>query len=180
VRRAIFLDRDGVINKALVKDGKPYPPKSLSELEIIPGAQDGLSLLKENGFFLVVITNQPDVARGLVTKSSVDDINERLLNELPIDSVKTCYHDDSDNCLCRKPRPGAIIDAAKEFDIDLAASYMVGDRWRDIEAGGRAGCRTIFIDYGYNEFRPLVPDFVVDSLPEAVSVILMEVTDVRT
>ena len=172
MNRSVFLDRDGVINLAYVKNGKPLPPKSISEFVVLPGVKDALINLKMSGWLLVVITNQPDVARGSFSKEVVEEINGFMMANLPIDSIKTCYHDDDALCLCRKPKPGALKEAALEFEIDLSSSYMVGDRWRDIEAGKNAGCKTIFIDYQYSEKQPNTPDYVVKDLLEASNIIL--------
>ena len=172
MKRAIFLDRDGVINRTIVRDGKPYPPASLATLEILPGVADALQSLHEAGWLLIVVTNQPDVARGTTTIADVEAINAHLRNYLPIDEFRTCYHDNLDGCNCRKPLPGALFAAADAHGIDLASSYMVGDRWRDTEAGERAGCKTIFIDYGYSELRPKNFSFRVQSLAEATNIIL--------
>jgi D-glycero-D-manno-heptose 1,7-bisphosphate phosphatase len=172
--KAVFLDRDGVINRAVVRDGKPYPPADLSETEILPGVEDALLDLKAANYLLIVITNQPDVARGTTARETVDGINAFLGSRLPIDEFRTCYHDSGDGCDCRKPLPGSILSAAQKYGIDLSASFMVGDRWRDIEAGQNAGCRTIFIDYGYNEKQPATEVRRVSSLKEAANVILGE------
>ena len=171
-RRAVFLDRDGVINRAVVVNGKPYPPANLETMEILPGVPDALSALSKAGFLLIVITNQPDVARGTTPQSTVEAINQYLTDVLPIDEFRTCFHDDRAACDCRKPMPGALLAAAKQHDIDLENSYMIGDRWRDIEAGERAGCRTIFIDYGYDEKQPVSMNFCVKTLQEAANLIL--------
>jgi D-glycero-D-manno-heptose 1,7-bisphosphate phosphatase len=171
-RRAVFLDRDGVIARAIVRERKPYPPGSLAELEILPGVADALRALKLEGYRLVVVTNQPDVARGTTTKALVDRINDRLASVLPLDAVFTCLHYDNDRCDCRKPLPGLITRAVEELGIDQASSYLVGDRWRDIEAGRRAGCRTFFVDHDYDEPRPQSYDFRVSSLLEAAGIIL--------
>ena len=174
MHKAVFLDRDGVINRAKVRDGKPYPPKDLHELEILPSVSEALTLLKLANYRLIVVTNQPDVARGTTSKESVESINQFLRDHLPLDEFRTCYHDDHEACDCRKPKPGALIAAAQQHDIALDKSYMVGDRWRDIEAGSRAGCQTIFIDYGYNEKQPEHVDHRVHSLHEAALAILGE------
>jgi D-glycero-D-manno-heptose 1,7-bisphosphate phosphatase len=171
-RRAVFLDRDGVINRASVRDGKPHPPSSVDELEILPGVEGALEQLKKAGFLLIVVTNQPDVARGTTTREVVEAIHERLADTLPVDRFVVCYHDTADECDCRKPRAGMLLTSARELQIDLASSYMVGDRWRDIEAGRRAGCKTLFVDHGYGEEQPRDYDFRVNSLAEAASVIL--------
>ncbi len=170
--RAVFLDRDGVINAAVVRDGLPYPPAGLAELHILPGVELALLRLKAAGFTTIVVTNQPDVARGTRTRAAVEEINRWLAGRLALDDFRVCYHDNSDHCNCRKPAPGLLQAAAQDFGLDLAASYMVGDRWRDIEAGQRAGCGTILIDYHYAESHPIHPDIVVSSLAEAVDWIL--------
>jgi D-glycero-D-manno-heptose 1,7-bisphosphate phosphatase len=169
---AVFLDRDGVLNNAIIRDGKPYPPMGLEEVQIMPGVPEGLALLKKEGYLLVVVTNQPDVVRGRVTRGSVEAINSHLLSELPLDDFKVCYHDNADNCTCRKPQPGNILIAAKERGIDLKKSFMVGDRWSDVEAGRRAGCKTIYIDSGYVEQIPEAPDFTARDFTQAVEFIL--------
>lgn len=171
-KRAVFLDRDGVINRATVRDGKPYPPANLAALEILPGVADAMQLLHEAGWMLIVVTNQPDVARGTTSRADVDAINLYLQQCLPIYEFRTCYHDSGEGCNCRKPLPGALLAAADAHGIDLASSYMVGDRWRDTEAGERAGCKTIFLDYGYDERQPEKFNHSVRSLAEAAVIIL--------
>lgn len=174
MRRAVFLDRDGVLNRAMVRDGKPYPPANLAETEILPGVSDALAALHDAGYMLIVVTNQPDVARGTTPMAVVEEINSHLAMRLPIDEFRTCYHDGSDGCDCRKPLPGALLAAARQHGIDLSRSSMVGDRWRDTEAGQRAGCKTFFIDYGYAEKQPESFDYRVRSLGEAAQIILGE------
>ena len=174
MRHAVFLDRDGVLNRAFVRDGKPYPPRDVNELEILPRVPKALTQLHAAGFLLVVVTNQPDVARGTAARESVDRINAELLAKLPLDTILTCYHDEADDCACRKPRPGLLFEARDVFAIDLSRSYMIGDRWKDIEAGRNAGCRNVYIDYNYNETRPAhaCVDFTCASLNEAANWIL--------
>ncbi len=171
-RKAVFLDRDGVINRAPVKDGKPYSPSSVEELEILPGVPEALTRLRGAGFLLICVTNQPDVVRGKQSKDIVEAIHKLLLEKLCLDEIVVCYHDDADRCGCRKPLPGMLKDGAERFSIDLAESYMVGDRWRDVEAGVAAGCRTFFIDYGYDEKQPQPGAVRVSSLYEATLTIL--------
>jgi D-glycero-D-manno-heptose 1,7-bisphosphate phosphatase len=172
VRRAVFLDRDGVINRAIVRDGKPYAATAAADVEVLPGVPEALDRLKAAGFLLIVVTNQPDVARGSLQRSAVEAIHAHLTLKLPIDDFRVCYHDDDDDCECRKPKPGLLVEAARAHGVDLEASIMVGDRWRDVEAGRRAGCQTAFIDYGYAERRPERPDTIVRSLEDAASWIL--------
>jgi D-glycero-D-manno-heptose 1,7-bisphosphate phosphatase len=175
VKRAVFLDRDGVLNRAVVRDGKPYPPASADELEIPPDVPQALADLKGAGFLLLVVTNQPDIATGKQSREVVDAIHRRLGAELPIDEVFMCDHQESDGCDCRKPLPGMLHRAAARYGLYLSVCYMVGDRWRDVDAGHRAGCRTIFLDYGYRERSPeYEPSARVRSLREAADWILQQ------
>jgi D-glycero-D-manno-heptose 1,7-bisphosphate phosphatase len=170
-RRAVFLDRDGVLNAAVVREGVPHPPGDVDEVDVLPGVKEACNRLRTAGFELVVVTNQPDIARGTQTPEAVRRINDALLITLPLDEVVVCPHDDVDGCACRKPKPGMLVDAAQRRGIDLNASFMVGDRWRDVEAGLRAGCRTVFVDHGYDE-RSVQPDASVSDLGEAAVWIL--------
>jgi len=172
MKRAVFVDRDGVLNRAVVRDGKPYPPATLDEFEILPGVEHAALSLRKAGFLIIAVTNQPDVATGVQRRVVVEAMHARLLAAGLCDGVKACYHTDADRCDCRKPSPGMLIEAAREWQIDLAHSFMVGDRWRDIAAGKAAGCYTFFIDYGYRERRPEDPDALVGSLEEAGKLIL--------
>lgn len=167
---AVFLDRDGVINRAIVKDGKPYPPARLDDLEVLPGVLEALTRLKAAGFALIVVTNQPDVARGRQTRDVVQAMHRRLGALLPIDEFRVCWHDDGDECDCRKPKPGLLTRSPAH---DLSRSVLIGDRWRDIEAARHAGCgAAILIDYGYDEGLSLEPDVRLHSLHEAADWIL--------
>ena len=175
-RRAVFLDRDGVLNRSILRDGKPYPPSSLAELEILPDAPAALMQLKRAGFMLIVVTNQPDVSRGSQTIAAVEAMHSRLRNVLPLDDILVCYHDDHDACNCRKPQPGLLLEAARRHDLQLASSFMVGDRWRDIDAGLNAGVRTVLIDFGYRERKPARPPAArVASLREAAEWIIRQI-----
>ena len=157
-----------------MRDGKPYPPASLVELEILPGVHEALQKLHDANYLLIVVSNQPDVARGTMKKEDIELMNDFLSSQLPIDDFKICYHDSNEKCSCRKPLPGALFEAAKKYNIDLSKSFMVGDRWRDVEAGVSAGCKTFFINYQYAEQKPDAPDFIVSSLLEVKKIILEE------
>ncbi len=170
--RAVFLDRDGVLTRAVTRDGKPYAPMRLEDMELTPGAREAVARLRRAGFLAIAVTNQPDVARGALERPVAEAMQEKLLGLLALDDIRACYHDDADGCACRKPLPGMLVDAAERFNIDLAASFMVGDRWKDVSAGKAAGCAAIWIDRGYDEPKPKDSDFTVSSLDEAVSVIL--------
>jgi D-glycero-D-manno-heptose 1,7-bisphosphate phosphatase len=182
-KRAVFLDRDGVLNRATVCEGKPYAPRCLQEFELLADALPATMALRKAGLIIVVVTNQPDVGNGLVHKSVVEEMHDCLRGSVPVDAIKVCYHGQKDNCICRKPRTAMLEEAARELDLDLPGSFMVGDRWSDMEAGKRQGCYTILIDRGYSEALRGEPDVVVGSLTDAVGVILTELskgTDVKT
>ena len=166
---AVFLDRDGVINRPILRQGRPHPPDSVEDLEIYPDAASSIRRLKLAGYAPVVVTNQPDVARGLQRAEVVHEINRELRKRVDVAAVYVCFHDDADGCRCRKPAPGLLLDAAHDLGLDLSRSFMVGDRWRDVEAGHRAGCRTVYIDRRYSERSPQDADVVTTSLAEAVS-----------
>lgn len=169
---AAFLDRDGVLNAAEVVDGLPRPPAEVAQVRILPGVEAACRELAEAGLVLICTTNQPDIARGTQTRERVAAINAHLIARLGLDEVVVCPHDDADGCACRKPRPGMITEAAQRWDIDLARSVTVGDRWRDVEAGRAAGTRTVFIDRHYAEPAPSGPDLVVNELEESVAWII--------
>ncbi|MEI6076238.1 MAG: HAD family hydrolase [Verrucomicrobiota bacterium] len=176
MRRAVFLDRDGVINRALERAGKPYPPTTLAEFEILPEVPAACAKLKAAGFWLIVATNQPDVGRGTLPQAVVEAIHTHMLSQLPIDRVEVCFHPGQglSDCSCRKPKPGMLLQAASQLGLDLTQSWMVGDRWRDVDCGHAAGCRTVFVDYGYSEDLKQKPDFSARNLGEAADIILAQ------
>jgi D-glycero-D-manno-heptose 1,7-bisphosphate phosphatase len=176
MNRAVFLDRDGVLNRPVVRDGKPYPPATLGDFELLPGVEEACALLKAAGFLLVVVTNQPDVARGTQSRAVVEEMHARLRQALPIDRIEVCYetgHGQPSEFY--KPAPGMLLRAAAELRIDLAASFMVGDRWRDIDCGHAAGCTTLFIDYGYAESLRQPPHHRVPDLLAAARLITSQI-----
>ncbi|HSR25751.1 MAG TPA: HAD family hydrolase, partial [Candidatus Eisenbacteria bacterium] len=167
-RRAVFLDRDGVLNEAVTVDRRPFPPDSVAGLVLTPGVEDACAALRRAGFLLIVVTNQPDVSRGSMDRRAVEAINAELRRRLPLDDVLVCPHDDADGCRCRKPRPGMLLEAAARWGVSLPDSVMVGDRWRDIDAGREAGCRTVHVARGYDERPARGADLVVVCLRDAV------------
>jgi D-glycero-D-manno-heptose 1,7-bisphosphate phosphatase len=177
-RRAVFLDRDGVLNKAIVRNGRPYSPIHIDEFELHEGAATGCARLKAANFLLVVITNQPDVGRGTQSREAVEAMHSKLRSAIPsIDRTEVCYHageDYGEPCECRKPRPGMILRAAADLNIDLPRSYVIGDRWRDIDCARAAGCRAIFIERGYQESLREAPDCIVANFDDAVNAILRD------
>lgn len=166
--KAIFLDRDGVINKAYVREGKPYPPSKIDELVILDGVKDSLNLSKKLGFLNIIVTNQPDIGTGKQSREELNQIHEHIKRTLTIDDIFVCIHVDFDHCLCRKPLPGMLVEAQKKWKIDFEKSFLIGDRWRDIGAAQAVGCKGFFIDRGYNEPRPAFPYHEASSLREAV------------
>lgn len=174
MRRAVFLDRDGVLDRNYPHpDGKPRPPASLEELEILPGVPAACWALRQAGYLLIVVTNQPDVSRGTQRREVVEAINDKLRAALSLNDVFACYHDDKDNCSCRKPKPGMLLSASQSWGIDLAHSFMVGDRWTDIEAGRSVGCKTIFITGSHSrKLSQKTADFLAATLLEAANWIL--------
>lgn len=173
--RAVFLDRDGTLNASVVRGGLPYPPSTVEEFVLLEGVAAGCKRLKEAGFILVVVTNQPDVGRGTQLQQTVEAMHERLLQLVPeIDGVEVCYDPGGSTPPNprRKPAPGMLHDAAARWDIDLAQSWMIGDRWRDVDCGHAAGCRTVFIDAGYNEALRAQPHFSATDFPSAVALVL--------
>jgi D-glycero-D-manno-heptose 1,7-bisphosphate phosphatase len=172
VRRAVFLDRDGVLNEPVVRAGKPYAPATLQDFRIYPEAPAACQRLRDAGYLLIVVTNQPDVARGTQRQEVIEGLHTALRAAVPLDDVLCCLHDDADRCACRKPAPGLLIIGARQWNVDLGASVMVGDRWRDVEAGRSAGCATVFIDRGYDEALRGPPTVTVHSIAEAADAIL--------
>ncbi len=174
LRPAVFLDRDGTLNLQVIRDGKPYPPQTVAEFQLFVGVPDACRELKAAGYVLVVATNQPDVGRGDQSQTAVEAMHAKLQSLVPeIDRVEVCYDPGrGEPSLRRKPEPGMLLDAARDLGLDLARSWMVGDRWRDIDCGRRAGVRTVFIDFGYDEELRAIPDFTVKSFAEAARIIL--------
>ena len=166
---AVFLDRDGTLNESVLDGaGVPRPPSTVDEFMLVDGAIAACRELRALGFLVIVATNQPDVARGTQRREVVEAMHRRLQERVRLDGLFVCFHDDADDCECRKPRAGLLRAAARERDIDLMSSFMIGDRWRDIEAGRRAGCTTILVGDGHAEGVPMEPTVTVPSLDHAV------------
>jgi D-glycero-D-manno-heptose 1,7-bisphosphate phosphatase len=177
-RPAVFLDRDGVINRVAVRNGMPHPPSHAEEFELYEDVPDGCARLKAANFLLVVITNQPDVGRGTQSREAVEAMNLKMQSALPLlDRIEVCYHGGeryAQPCDCRKPQPGLILRAAAELNINLKESYVIGDRWRDMDCARAAGCRAILIQRGYNEVLREAPDFTVANFNDAVTAVLRD------
>lgn len=172
MNRAVFLDRDGVINRAFIREGKSHPPDRVEDFQLLEGVSEACALLKAAGYVLIVVTNQPDVATGKQTRDVVTAMHQAMIRLLPIDDIFTCYHVDEDDCACRKPRPGMLLEAAERHGVDFAQSFLVGDRRRDIQAGQAVGCHCYFIDYRYKEPGPEGSFETVSNLLDAARRIL--------
>lgn len=168
----VFLDRDGVLNRVFVREGVTHPPACVEDFALLPGAADAVRKLHAASFALVVVTNQPDVARGLQKREAVEAIHAWLLAQLPMLEVLACYHGDRDGCSCRKPKAGMLLEAAWRWQLDLQRSFLVGDRWSDVVAGQAAGCRTVLVETPYSKRERCCPDQCVGSLAEAAEWIL--------
>lgn len=174
MKKAVFLDRDGVINQTIFRRGKPRAPYTLEEFSFLPGVPEAIDFLKDEGFLIIVVTNQPDVARGWVSKDAVDLVNNFVKEHLGVLEVRACFHTEHDGCECRKPAPGMLVEAAASHQIDLSQSFMVGDRMSDIEAGKRAGCKTVLIGEGETGEVQVTPDFQAASLLSASGWIVLQ------
>jgi D-glycero-D-manno-heptose 1,7-bisphosphate phosphatase len=171
LNRAVFLDRDGVLNRGVLQDGRPFAPIDVSEFQLMPGVAEALVRLSAAGYLLIVVTNQPDVARGRATRSGVDSIHDWMRRHLPLTAIRVCFHDDADLCACRKPKPGLLVAAAVDYEIQLERSFMIGDRWRDLGAGKAAGCTSILVNR-FPEPLTVAPDLELADLPAAAAWIL--------
>jgi D-glycero-D-manno-heptose 1,7-bisphosphate phosphatase len=166
-RRAAFLDRDGTLIHCHLSDGIPVPTHGV--VEFVDGAQEACGRLRELGYALVMVTNQPDVARGSVDRRTVEDANQHIAEHLGLDMTLACMHDDLDRCECRKPRPGMLLRAASALNLCLdQSSVMIGDRWRDVDAGNAAGVATVLIARGYGELSMSAPDHIAPDLLHAI------------
>lgn len=169
---AVFLDRDGVLNRSEVRNGKPYAPLKIEDFRLLPGVIGAVRAIKQAGFLVIVVTNQPDIGNGSVDPGVVDAMHEKLRRKVAVDDIRVCPHSQNAGCECRKPKPGMLLQAARDWGIDLRRSVMIGDRWSDIVAGQAAGCYTIFLDRAYPETPEISPDTTTYSLPLAVQHVL--------
>jgi len=169
--KAIFLDRDGVINKIIMRNGKPSSPWKLKEFEILPDVKECLVAFKKMGFLNIIFTSQPDISRGFLQIEDLEKMHEIIDKTLLVDEIRFCPHDDKDNCSCRKPKPGLILEAVQKWSIDLRESYVIGDTWKDIGAGKAVGCKTFLLRREYNKGFQKDYDFEVSNLKKTVEII---------
>jgi D-glycero-D-manno-heptose 1,7-bisphosphate phosphatase len=168
--RAVFVDRDGVINEIIYRDGEPGSPRNLAEFQLCEGIREPLRKLRLAGFRLFVVTNQPDLARQLLSDETLAACNDIILQALPFEDIKVCPHDDDDKCRCRKPLPGMLLELTAEAGLALPQSYFIGDTWKDADAALAAGCKSILLDRAYN--RGNRTDHRVHDVAQAVELIL--------
>ena len=171
LNKTVFLDRDGVLNDAIVRHGKPFAPNSHKEFNIPQKSISTIKKIKSMGFLTIVVTNQPDIATGKLNPNIVESFHKKLIKIMPIDEILVCPHLDNENCLCRKPKPGLIHQAVQKYSIDLESSFLIGDRWRDVDCAANAGLKSIFIDYGYSEHLRTKPNFTISSIQFALDII---------
>lgn len=169
-KRAVFLDRDGVLSEPVIQGNRAYAPLTLDQFRLVEGASGQIQRLRSAGLLCIVFTNQPEVARGHLPPQALDSMHHRLRKEIAVDDVLICVHDTNEGCECHKPQPGMIYEAARKWAIELPASFVIGDRWRDIEAGRTAGCYTVLIDRPYSNCA--VADASAANLTEAVEIVL--------
>jgi D-glycero-D-manno-heptose 1,7-bisphosphate phosphatase len=169
--RAVFLDRDGVLVRSDVREGRPFAATRVADMEVLPEAPGAVASLKALGLLTIVATNQPDIATGKLAQAELDAMHRVLAGRMMLDDILVCPHVDADQCMCRKPKPGLLLGGARQHNIDLTTSFMVGDRWRDVYAGRAAGCTTIFLDRGYREALNMPADYVVADVAEAANLI---------
>ncbi len=169
--KAIFWDRDGVINEVVMRGNSVSSPRNFQEFKILPGVKQALEECKSMGFLNIIITNQPDISRLLLAPEDLEKMHQVIMATLPVDDITCCPHDSKDNCACRKPKPGMILQEAKKRGVDLAKSYVIGDSDKDIGAGKAAGCKTFFIKKAYNKGEGREADFVATNLKETINII---------
>ena len=172
--KAVFLDRDGVLNRVYVRDGKSYAPRNIKDFILLPYAVPSVKKLREAGYLVIVVTNQPDINNGLITRENVDKMHIQLKRKTLVNEIFLCPHSREENCGCRKPKAGMLIEAANLFHINLRKSFMIGDRASDIAAGLEAGCRTIFINRKYNETAPVTQEITFLSIKSATNYIIKQ------
>ena len=170
-KKAIFIDRDGIINKVVMREGTVSSPWRLEEFEILPDVKECLGAFKKMGFLNIVFSNQPDISRGFLKIDDLDKMHKIIADKLPMDEIKFCPHDDKAHCSCRKPKPGLILEAVEKWSIDLEKSYVIGDSWKDIGAGKAAGCKTFLLRREYNKDFQKDYNFEVNNLKEMVEII---------
>jgi D-glycero-D-manno-heptose 1,7-bisphosphate phosphatase len=177
-RHAVFLDRDGTLIESDLVDGRPVPFHDADDLRLLDGVLQGCGQLKAAGYSLVMVTNQPDIARGTAVATVIEAVNTQLVDALGLDLALMCPHDDADDCDCRKPKPGLLQQGAEILSIALdRSSFIVGDRWRDIDAGHNADVSSVWINLGYDEPLRAQPDHVTTTFSAAVEWIVRQSRD---
>ena len=171
MKKAVFLDRDGVVSRAVVINNRPFSIRRASDLQILDEVNEALGIFGKLALIPIIISNQPDVARGLLSQLEHEKIESKIVTLTGISKIYTCTHDEKDNCFCRKPKPGLILKAAEDHDIDITKSYLIGDRWRDMDLAKNVDCRSFFINRNYEEKYPEYFDYETGSILESAKII---------
>lgn len=173
MKKAVFLDRDGVINDLVYRNNQPNSPICLGDMKILPRVKEAVDSLKNAGYLCIVVTNKPDIARGLLSYAELSKMHNFMTQATGLELIYFCPHDDN-QCDCRKPLTGMIEKAVRQYGIDLKRSFVVGDRWRDVEMGKKSGCRTVLVISKSTEQdnRKIDPDFITMDLWEAAQIII--------
>lgn len=170
MKRAVFIERDGILNEVQAGPNHPISPMTMEEFRVNEKAKIPIKKLKDAGFVLIVTTNQPGISRGYQSRRDLDYMHDHLRRNFPVDDILVCAHEESDECPCRKPRPGLLIESAFKWQINLDQSYVISDKWQDAEAARTAGCTSLllkspWIGQGHH-------DFVLPSLKEIANKII--------
>lgn len=170
MKKAVFLDRDGILNKIIMREETVGSPRVLAELEIIPEAHTIVEVAKQLDYLTIVATNQPDVERGKMASEDLTRIHETLMEVFDLDGIETCTASDNGDPR-RKPNPGMLLEASRKYGIELKGSFFVGDAERDVLAGKRAGVRTILLQTDYNKRAHGMAEFNCNSFGEIAEVL---------
>ena len=171
--KALFLDRDGIINRSFKnKKGKPKAPTLFKDFIFLPFLKNYLNEIKKLNFNIIIITNQPDISYGVLKEAELYKMHSKIYSSLPVTNIYVCKHSKEDNCKCRKPKTGLFRQALKKYNLNLKNSYAIGDRWSDIVASYKCGIKSIYVDRNYNEPKPTKQIFTTKSTKKALEYII--------
>ena len=151
INKAVFFDRDGVLNRAIIKDKKPYAPRNFSKFVLYKSTPEFIKILCNKGYKIFLVTNQPDIGNGFTDLSELNKMHDYLCSLIKFDEIFVCLHSQSQKCICRKPSPFFVLEAKKKYNLNLKNSYFIGDRYSDYQTANKAGCNFLFIDRFYRE-----------------------------
>ncbi|MBP7462560.1 MAG: HAD-IIIA family hydrolase [Candidatus Delongbacteria bacterium] len=165
----VFFDRDGVINEVVQRDGHFYSPRQLKDFKVRPDFIRLYRILEPMKLKMLVVSNQPDLARGLMSAECLEEMNQVLLSQFHFLDIRYCTHDDRDQCSCRKPKPGMLLELMARYHLRTEEAMIIGDGWKDMEAGRQAGIKTVYLATPYNRSESVVSDYRVDCLDQIVT-----------